>query len=1087
MIGYVNASSFGDIDVGNEIADDGSGSSSFGREFSFYGTDKMAVFDYSHDTPTSNVGRVNIFTKTGDDWAETDSFLTNTTDTATDCSSVAMFSDTEILIQCEHDTTYTSEEIRVYTKTAGHWSETQTLNVSAEFPTIQEFEVIDSYSQIKTDHVDIATIEILADPGRGFLVFKRDGGGNWAAHQSVITGGYRAVGMRMDPTNGIYLRWLASGTDTSKDLRSYKKNATGHFHHVTTYAPPDSVYNNAGKGDFAIDMAHGLVTVSTQADSVNARFYILNIDSDGVMTFNQSFTGTSPFDNSNAYAVEDNSWTMWSGIYSNEVVMTFSSDTNTMHSFEYVGSEWIPTSRRKITDSELVGTTTSSFGLYGTDQIFIEDASGDKLLIFKDMVFDKVTTFDEKGMKKLYPPLLTDNTESFHSNDQFGRHIDIDTDGNITVTAHFDDDGIIRIIDQNKDVIDGYYPGSVAELDNCGSYAAAKRGNKLFYSCDNDTDAGDTYFYQYDFDTQEVTQFDDVVCANTALFKRNGDYIVIFCDPQVDVGLYSMLTYHFDGTNWVFRSFDQTDDDTTIYSDSPNSADIGISEDGQYIVGGYANTLGRLRLYEWNGSNYVANGNNWFENPYKQVSGCFTGNEISVSSDFYIVSCPTDGSGWVVSVMIDNYVNDDLPAVYHPILPPEGVTDLGITNFGKSFAYENYRMVIAADYYLFTYQFNGTDWLYVNYYPSYTTTTTNYDQTVLSGDYFAYANLEVNGNTGVVYTGQETGFTDPFTTFPPTLGVPTPEPTTSPTASPTPPTPAPTNSPTPPPTPDAGQPVSTAQIKFFVKNDTNRISVMTDLAAEMDTRFPDTDGYEVKETFKSEEDGTVSYSLVGLVGNNTLLEEKIKEIRCGSAASDCVITIDYGRRLLMGRGRDLQENNVVIEITFDLSSDLLGTVNGLDLDDPTFEATLLEALGLDNTTDIAVTSNGGDITVTTTIETIPGDDPSGEELIDLTQEVSTNLTDITQALLDALEADETQILSTSVDLCSEGRDCNGRGTCDPDTGVCACVGDWWGINCELACECVNGGTCVNALCQCDFPYYGLRCNSTHTDCQVCTN
>ena len=311
-----------------------------------------------------------------------------------------------------------------------------------------------------------------------------------------------------------------------------------------------------------------------------------------------------------------------------------------------------------------------------------------------------------------------------------------------------------------------------------------------------------------------------------------------------------------------------------------------------------------------------------------------------------------------------------------------------------------------------------------------------------------------------------------------TYTAPTPAPTTaSPTASPTVPLPT----------------IMTSNVKFYVRNDTDRMTVIDDILLEFNNQFPDTTAYVIRETIKSEETGSISFQLVNDVNNNTLLAEKIAQVRCGSAADECNIVIENERRRLLSDdrraplGRELVDPFVIIEITFDLSSDLLGAVNGLDLSDPEFEAELLEALGLDNTTDITITSNGGDITVTATLESNESEDPLGENLVATGQEASTNLTDITNAILDALGGVDTQLLSTTVDLCPVERDCNGRGTCDPQTGVCACVGDWWGIDCETACECENDGECKNALCHCDYPYYGLRCNSTSTVCQTCEN
>jgi hypothetical protein len=134
--------------------------------------------------------------------------------------------------------------------------------------------------------------------------------------------------------------------------------------------------------------------------------------------------------------------------------------------------------------------------------------------------------------------------------------------------------------------------------------------------------------------------------------------------------------------------------------------------------------------------------------------------------------------------------------------------------------------------------------------------------------------------------------------------------------------------------------------------------------------------------------------------------------------------------------------------------------------------------------DIVITSVGGDITIEATLYATPGDEPLGEELLQAAQDIGANLTSVTNALLDALGAGESQLLSTSTNLCPPARDCSGNGTCDAETGACNCVGNWWGINCETPCICENGGECVGALCVCTYPYYDMRCNST-VSCDQC--
>lgn len=302
--------------------------------------------------------------------------------------------------------------------------------------------------------------------------------------------------------------------------------------------------------------------------------------------------------------------------------------------------------------------------------------------------------------------------------------------------------------------------------------------------------------------------------------------------------------------------------------------------------------------------------------------------------------------------------------------------------------------------------------------------------------------------------------------------IPTPEPTASPTTTP------PTNPPTDPPTnPSGGIAISTSDVGFHVLNDTDRMSVATDLITQLDTDYPDTSEYSITKTVASSELGTVNQGLIDEIGDNAALQAAILDVRCGTAAAQCSLTFNPSSR------RQLSTVAVVIEITFDIDSSLLSNVDGLDLSDPGFEDALATALGLTNSSDIIVTSSGGDITVTADLQGILGADPLAEDLIEVSENLQSDMESITDTLLDALGASpsDAYLIESTLNLCPADRDCSGNGTCDPATGVCTCVGDWWGINCETPCVCNNGGDCVNAYCQCLFPYYGLRCDD-EKDC-----
>lgn len=293
----------------------------------------------------------------------------------------------------------------------------------------------------------------------------------------------------------------------------------------------------------------------------------------------------------------------------------------------------------------------------------------------------------------------------------------------------------------------------------------------------------------------------------------------------------------------------------------------------------------------------------------------------------------------------------------------------------------------------------------------------------------------------------------------------------------------PTNAPTAAPTPDAGEILSVSSLKLAVTNSTKRRDTVNSIISDLNVQFPDTADYEFHKRIVAQETGTLTLELIQLIGNNTKLKEAFRKVRCDDAEDVCGIDFDFnGNRRLLFASRELA-TSIGFELNFDLDSSLLGTVNGFDFDDPEFEQALADALGLNNVSDVSVTSIGGDITIEVTLVATPGADPLGDDLLDLALELQSNMTSITTALLDELGAEEAQLISSEANLCPESRDCNGNGTCDPNTGKCVCVGNWWGINCDTACECENNGECKNALCHCMFPYYGLRCSEIRICCE----
>lgn len=356
-------------------------------------------------------------------------------------------------------------------------------------------------------------------------------------------------------------------------------------------------------------------------------------------------------------------------------------------------------------------------------------------------------------------------------------------------------------------------------------------------------------------------------------------------------------------------------------------------------------------------------------------------------------------------------------------------------------------------------------------------------------------NYNTNGGVaeGVVYAYEGLSTTPP--TPAPTNPTPAPtNPTTAPTtaAPSTNPTAAPTNSPTAnpttPPTETGTTNIAVAQVKFFVANDTERKQVINDFFTQLDIDFPTNPDYDVTKVIDSVESGLITVQLIQLVNNNTKLENAFKALRCGSSPELCVVTISYpdgGRRLL--RDVDPRELSGVasIQIRFELSQELYNDLDGITLDNSTFEQALADALGVSNNEDVTITSTGGFVTVYGSLSAPSINDPLDTTLIDAANNLQTNMQIIIAALIDLIGS-PTQgfVVGTTIDLCPSSRNCNNVGTCNPATGVCTCIGDYWGINCETPCTCVNGGYCRDAMCRCTYPWHGLRCDSV-TDCGTC--
>lgn len=221
---------------------------------------------------------------------------------------------------------------------------------------------------------------------------------------------------------------------------------------------------------------------------------------------------------------------------------------------------------------------------------------------------------------------------------------------------------------------------------------------------------------------------------------------------------------------------------------------------------------------------------------------------------------------------------------------------------------------------------------------------------------------------------------------------------------------------------------------------------------------------------------------INLYESDPQFPAKFLRARCGDASELCQVRIvafnDAENR------RRLASESVIVEIVYLLDDAAYTSIENNNFEDTAFLDALAAELG-DGVTreDVNVlTDTSGVLTIQVTLtEEGDGVTPIGEEIIDDIHAIQNNLGDIATELVDQLSLDPQDIESSQVDLCGE-RTCNGRGECDPNTGVCACNTEaYWGINCETSVSCTNGGEVFGAYCKCGFPWYGRRCEN-EKDC-----
>lgn len=231
------------------------------------------------------------------------------------------------------------------------------------------------------------------------------------------------------------------------------------------------------------------------------------------------------------------------------------------------------------------------------------------------------------------------------------------------------------------------------------------------------------------------------------------------------------------------------------------------------------------------------------------------------------------------------------------------------------------------------------------------------------------------------------------------------------------------------------------------------------------------------------EEVTINSDLFANYGDDDALMNHIKTIVCSESLVNLCSIGMANRRLL----RELQ-SEITVEVTYSVDSDIFESlvVNGTSFsDESAFEQALALALGV-NTSDIVLSAASGTLVVEYVVsDEATGDDPLLEENLQALQEVESDIITIVNTITTELYINPNSVNVEDVDYCT-GRDCNNRGTCNPDTGICDCTDtDYWGVNCETLVNCNNGTKASGvAYCVCEYPEYGLRCENTK-DCELC--
>jgi hypothetical protein len=286
------------------------------------------------------------------------------------------------------------------------------------------------------------------------------------------------------------------------------------------------------------------------------------------------------------------------------------------------------------------------------------------------------------------------------------------------------------------------------------------------------------------------------------------------------------------------------------------------------------------------------------------------------------------------------------------------------------------------------------------------------------------------------------------------------------------PTVNPTTSPTGSPTPSPGVVLGEAKVKMSYTNSTKTKESSRQLIDDL------------KQEYSSNTDYDINIKSVVLVDqftlNNDVLsgvqsEALITKLKTARNCSNCAVTFGTGNRRVLQQSMTVTMTFTLDEAGFDLYEQ-----NTESLESQAFLTSLATELGV-NSENITLTVVDSNVVIETELITYsdgenPLDSSTLNQLTTLKSSMETTAGTITSTLGGG------SVSTYSVDLCGT-RNCNNRGTCNVETGVCACTdADYWGINCELAVSCNDGTKLANyAYCQCEYPAYGLRCESNIID------